>query len=264
MAFLMAMVMIMGLASFEVMAATTVATLAGFNTAVAAGEDIIIDANITGPFTIQAGKTISIDLNGYTLTGKLTNSGTLTINATNGGSMTTASGYVIDNKTGATLTINEGTFYSSINASVIHNYGTATIRGGNFSSSNFIAVKNEEDSTIAISGGTFTGNSGLQNYGTANITGGTFTGTAPNGTAIFAVAYDDYPSSTVISGGTFSGPRGIYIDLDETNTTLVTSNVTVTIEDGIFNATKTFDWNNTASLGSARECRANRVNSLTS
>ena len=106
----------------------------------AAGEDdtIVLVNNVTESVTVPAGKTITLDLNGYTLTNStgttITNLGTLTIEDSSNdktGAVYGNSEYALFNEIGATATLNGGLFTNSGNASyVISNHGTMTINEG--------------------------------------------------------------------------------------------------------------------------------------
>ena len=195
--------------------------------AVKAAQDrdtIELTAPITASITIPAGKNITLDLNGQTLTGAgekwvaaITNNGTLTIKDSIGNgkiSRNSAKGnthYVIDNQ--GTLTIESGeiSITSPVampeGASLIRNAGkgkeaTLTITGGKIFQDGFIAVKNDDQGILKITGGEI-GTSGdtatntasaVQNWGKADITGGTI------GNIWTGIWNDQYDSETNISG----------------------------------------------------------------
>ena len=167
-------------------------------------------ANVTENVTIPAGKTITLDLNGFTLNGgtgtanaALYNLGTITIRDSsaaqtgtikrddagiegetsyyvirNQGTMTIESGIVINNS-GYRKVNSTG---SMIGSSLICNGdcnegGTLTIKGGTFTQNNFIAIKNGALGVLHVSGGTITSNhSAIQNWFKADITGGEIKG----------------------------------------------------------------------------------------
>ncbi len=167
-------------------------------------------ANVTENVTIPAGKTITLDLNGFTLNGgtgtakaALYNLGTITIRDTseaktgtikrddngtvgetsyyvirNWGTMTIESGIVINNS-GYKKTNPNGSMDGS---SLICNGdcdggSTLTIKGGTFRQDNFIAIKNGALGVLEVTGGTITSNhSAIQNWFKADITGGEIKG----------------------------------------------------------------------------------------
>ena len=167
-------------------------------------------ANVTENVTIPAGKTITLDLNGFTLNGgtgtanaALYNLGTITIRDSsaaqtgtikrddagiegetsyyvirNQGTMTIESGIVINNS-GYRKVNSTG---SMVGSSLICNGdcdegGTLTIKGGTFTQNNFIAIKNGVLGVLKVTGGTITSNhSAIQNWFEADITGGKITG----------------------------------------------------------------------------------------
>lgn len=187
-------------------------------------------ANVTENVTIPAGKTITLDLNGFTLNGgtgtakaALYNLGTITIRDTseaktgtikrddngtvgetsyyvirNWGTMTIESGIVINNS-GYKKTNPNGSMDGS---SLICNGdcdggSTLTIKGGTFRQDNFIAIKNGALGVLEVTGGTITSNhSAIQNWFKADITGGEIKG------QLWTDAYkaDESVGQTTISG----------------------------------------------------------------
>lgn len=159
--------------------------------------------------TIAVRQQITLDLNGKTLNGgtgtavaTITNHGTLTIKDSVGGGrvMRNDSGivgetsyYVIDN-CGGTLTIESGSIYnnsgyektnpsgSMVGSSLIRNGGSDDmsylyIKGGTMTQKNFLAVKNDANGILAVTGGEISSNhSAVQNWFKATITGGKITG----------------------------------------------------------------------------------------
>lgn len=207
---------------------------------------IELAANVTENISIAAGKNITLNLGGYNITNvsshTISNSGTLTINGTgtvdnvtndkaalyntgtvvvNGGTYTrsqensTANGtqganswYVVYNKTNATMEMTGGSIPGTSSfSSTLFNDGDLTISGGEIKGQK-IAVKNDENGTLRISGGTITDNAtpedqAIQSWGDTTITGGTI-----NGPAI-AWAYKSggvvYAGKLNISGGSIVG-----------------------------------------------------------
>ena len=167
-------------------------------------------ANVTENVTIPAGKTITLDLNGFTLNGgtgtanaALYNLGTITIRDSSAaqtgtikrddnGTVGETSYYVIRNQ--GTMTIESGNVInnsgyrkvnstgSMVGSSLICNGdcdegGTLTIKGGTFTQNNFIAIKNGALGVLHVTGGTITSNhSAIQNWFKADITGGEIKG----------------------------------------------------------------------------------------
>ena len=189
---------------------TTVSTAEELTNAVANGGSIKLGADITASITVPAGKTVTLDLGGKTLTAAkkwaaITNSGTLVV---------TGNGTVDGSNLGGTAAL-----YNAPGA-------TATLKGGTFTGSKWYVIKNLGDMTI--DGATINqkdaGSSAIDNgyYGNANndcglsypssgtvaslgislnIKSGTFTG------GMNVVKNDDY-SKLDISGGTFSNTNG--------------------------------------------------------
>ena len=200
-------------------------------------------ANSTEDVTIPEGVTITLNIaEGVTLTNQsghtITNNGTLTIagNGTvdnvshakgalvNNGTVVLKSGtltrskeagenpsssggnswYVVDNATGATMTVTGGTVKATGHfSSLLRNNGTLNIQGGLFEN-NFIAIKNEYG-TVNMTDGTVyahdSGASAIQNWGQATVTGGTLTG----GVAIYALSSGQDSSITVSGDANFTG-----------------------------------------------------------
>lgn len=184
---------------------TAVAKIGGKNYAtladaikVADGKTIVMLQDVTDckQITINKGITITIDLNGKTISGVVTNSyglfknsGTLTIDdtATGGKLYNNANTPVIKNaETTSVVTINGGTIQSattstsdSSGSAISNNTGTVTINGGNISASKHAVYTGANSSSyLYINGGTFTSGTSQAVYvgnGKCDITGGTFT-----------------------------------------------------------------------------------------
>ena len=191
------------------------------------------DIALTNYCEISDGKTVTIDLNGHTLSRSL--------------DAADADGHVIWVRTGSTLTVtdgsgnnsgqitggwasngggicNYGTLYfqsgtitgcqTDYTGGAIRNNGTATISGGvitNCSAPYGGALYNT--GTLTISGGTISnsssttgGGGGLVNIGTVEISGGTFSGNtaATNGGGIWNGNSGNVHGVLTISGGTIS------------------------------------------------------------
>ncbi len=247
-----------------------------------AAATVTLDADITltgdGCLTIEAGKDITLDLNGHSITankdvirnyGKLTltdnsegKTGGLVSNTATGiamcnnsttviaaGSITAVEGCVITGyATGASLTVNGGTFTCTDNAVIAGNGSakwpdgtpretpnTITINGGTFNgnikSAGYVAcgIYCPWKDKITVTGGTFniTGGAGIvSRSGTVTVTGGTFNCTG-NATGMVGdsrvvvpcspVVFDtqaNYPSLSddskiEVTAGTFTSENGI-------------------------------------------------------
>ena len=231
---------------------TEVNDFSALQSAISDGAEIQLtgDITVTAQISIPTSTEVTLDLNGYTLSGALSthmilNKGTLTItdssvegtgkiektNATNQ--------YLIDNS--GTMTIEGGTYISnspSPGASMIRTNvdSETTIENGTFESI-FIGLKVEEDGILTIHDGTFTvtgaGASAVQNWGTTTINGGTFE--SEEGPAVYAASWGEYPSVTTIEGGTFTAKYAIYAALnDDADWGDSESTITVIVNGGTF------------------------------
>lgn len=213
--------------------ATKVTTAEALQAAVNAGGEIVLDDNITASITIPAGKNITLDLNGQTLTNEagnhtITNEGTLTIKGDgtvdnvshargalvnkgtatiNGGTFTRSqekgdspsnnggnSWYVIDNQ--GVLTVTGGTVRNTSGfSSLVRNMnGTLNVNGGNFSNE-FIALKNDDNGIMKITAGTIESKEqAVQNWHNLDVTGGTFNGD------VYTWSYDNSQGTATIGG----------------------------------------------------------------
>ena len=185
------------------------------------GETVTLLADATEDATIAAGKNITLDLGGKTLTNTNAGKATLTIagDATatvKNGSIVGGTGYyTIDNYGTATLEDVTATA-GNTDSSMIRNDGTLTIESGSYSGG-LNVVKSEEDSTLNINGGRFelsyatSGYTGVVfAYGNTTITGGEFiqglttTGRWNHPQVIATGMVEGHPSFTKITGGTFT------------------------------------------------------------
>ena len=163
----------------------------GFDTLQAAidaaqdGETVTLLTDATEDATIAAGKNITLDLGGKTLTNTNAGKATLTIakDATatvKNGSIVGGTGfYTIQNNGTATLEDVTATA-GNTGSSMLDNWGMLTIESGSYSGG-LNVVKSEEDSTLNINGGKFelsyatNGYTGVVfAYGDTTITGGEF------------------------------------------------------------------------------------------
>lgn len=185
------------------------------------GEIVTLLADATEDATVAAGKNITLDLGGKTLTN--TNAGKATLTIAKGataivknGSIVGGTGYyTIDNYGTATLADVTATA-GNTDSSMIRNDGTLTIESGSYSGG-LNVVKSEEDSTLTINGGKFelsyatNGYTGVVfAYGNTTITGGEFiqslttTGRWNHPQVIATGMVEGHPSFTKITGGTFT------------------------------------------------------------
>lgn len=225
---------------------------ASLKAAVGKGGYVKLMADITADVVIAQGKEVNLNLNGHRLSNSashtILNNGTLTLigggtvyNGThkmaalsnfgvatvNGVTLeriyvaktdTTAlnSYYVIANRRGATMTINDATVFTAPaddNSSLICNSpeergatanlnnlnATLTINGGTYTSSVKGCVKNDDLGILTVNGGKFVGIQSIQNWATATINGGEVPYVK---TAIWS---SDYKSTTYINDNNFNG-----------------------------------------------------------
>lgn len=183
------------------------------------GETVTLLTNATENVTI-AGKNITLDLGGETLTN--TNTGKATLTIAKGATATVKNGsivggtgyYTIDNYGTATLKDVTATA-GNTDSSMIRNDGTLTIESGSYSGG-LNVVKSEEDSTLNINGGKFelsyatNGYTGVVfAYGNTTITGGEFiqslttTGRWNHPQVVATGVVDGHTAITRVTGGHF-------------------------------------------------------------
>lgn len=150
-------------------------------------DNVILDSDITikEGAAIVANGDITIDLNGHTITKE----GEINLRHAY---------YAIEVKTGKTVTLKNGNVTcSSPTDSCVRNYGSLNIEGINVKS-NFHSVKNEEASTITITGSkleaTGAGAASIQNYGNAKVTESELIANGDHAAAIYNLTYQDYSS----------------------------------------------------------------------
>ena len=184
------------------------------------GETVTLLADATEDATIAAGKNITLDLGGKTLTN--TNTGKATLTIAKGAAATVKNGsivggtgyYTIDNYGTATLEDVTATA-GNTDSSMIRNDGTLTIESGSYSGG-LNVVKSEEDSTLTINGGKFelsyatNGYTGVVfAYGNTTITGGEFiqslttTGRWNHPQVIATGVVEGHTAITRVTGGHF-------------------------------------------------------------
>ena len=215
---LLALVMAIGLCSVS-WADEDVTTAEALNTAVGAGGEVKLGANISATITIPADKTVTLDLNGYSITSAgqvIMNNGKLTITDNKGGGKIVSTGNIAIGVGSNSVTNIQKAIVESDEGAVITGYATgATINiyDGTFSASdNAVIAGNGSDragngNTINISGGVFNGKITTPGYvacgiyapwkDNINVTGGTFNITG--GAGIVARA-----GIVTVNGGTFN------------------------------------------------------------
>ena len=229
---ILALVMAIGLCSIS-WADEGVTTAEELNTAVGAGGEVKLGADISANITIPADKTVTLDLNGKTLTGSIVNKGKLTVTGTGSVVATAAGTAAVANFPDGTVTLSGGT-YMSASWYVIKNMGEMYINGpvnvqkpqgstdtsslidnGWYGSTDTVAGEQVQaqanKAKLVISNGNFNGKSGAKScsvvknddYGVLEISGGTFDSTANTGTDNAATLLNW--NVATISGGTFTG-----------------------------------------------------------
>lgn len=184
------------------------------------GETVTLLTDAAEDATIAAGKNITLNLGGKTLTN--TNTGKATLTIAKGATATVKNGsivggtgyYTIDNYGTATLEDVTATA-GNTDSSMIRNDGTLTIEGGSYSGG-LNVVKSEEDSTLNINGGKFELSHAVKYgytavilvYGNTTITDGEFvcSATTPNWAnpkVVMTGEVAGHPSFTKITGGSF-------------------------------------------------------------
>ena len=208
------------------------------NAAIAAannGDTVTLLSDTTEDVLIN--KSITLDLGGKTLTNTGVGKATISITGNdvtvkNGNVIGGASYYNIEVEKGASATLEDVTATAgNTGSSMVDNYGTLTINSGTYTGG-LNTVKSEEDSTLTITGGTFTLEKGTSkgftgvifNYGKLEISGGTFIQgdtSVPYGQAqvIHTDKSGSSSPSTVITGGTFKNlcSRSAALTVRETN-----------------------------------------------
>lgn len=205
--------------------------------------DLTLESDITDSITIPSGATVTIDLNGHSITNTSTSGGRKFINR---GNLTIKGNGTITNLEGSTV------------YGLIDNYGTLTVEGGNFidnGAGDGSSIKNR-GGVVIIKGGTFkstasgTGNANIYSDGTLTIADGICfeskseraysvivnTGSATIGDISVSGTHGAFGingGSITINGGTYTAQNfyGIWI----TNNSQITN---VTINGGNFTGNK--------------------------
>lgn len=192
---------------------------------------VMLGADITQNITVEAGRTLTLDLNGHTIniqsvegyssTAPLVavdNYGTLTLRDStgNGGiyvdtTQTSSSGryvYAVRNNAEATATVESGT-YNSADKYAVYNAGKLTVKDGIVSSLDAdgarvsYALYNADGGEVTIENGSFTGTYAVYNRGgSLKIENGNFKGNY----GIYSTATDS-ESPITITGGTFTATQ---------------------------------------------------------
>lgn len=197
-------------------------------------EDVVFEEGET--LTIPAGKTVTLDLAGYTMSQEMTctgsyvmvsNNGTLTIkdSGENGTIIMTDNGdgdstfgwgsYTVRNN--GTLTIDGGTIKNVKRADVAHcavtlmlYAGKATINDGNIISANYRTIQGFSTPEVIINGGNFEGQVWMHSTCSAEasltINGGTFAPRGTDGSSVFL--NNDKDIKLAITGGNFTTKVG--------------------------------------------------------
>ncbi len=223
-------------------------TLQAAITAAGDGATVTLLDDATEDVTIAAGKNITLDLGGKTLTN--TNAGKATISVTSG-TVTVKNGtvlggtnyYNIEVKAGAALTLDEVTATAGNNgSSMIDNFGTLKVNSGTYTGG-LDTLKNEPVGTVIINGGKFELLQGTSkgytgtvfNYGNLTINDGEFlqsdTQTKYGYPQVVYTDKDpntDSMPSTKIVGGTFKNSHSSTTAWTIRSTNAATANTTVT------------------------------------
>ena len=188
-----------------------------------------------GDLTVTGNGTITSEDCGSDGTGCINNEGTLKIESGTFKGGQEANGACVNNKSGATMIVDDGTFIGCPRA--IQNLATLTVNGGSFTGSDSYsgnegnAIISAQGATTTINDGTFTGHmnavSNMDNGGGCKLTvnGGTFTTDGASGSGAFyngtgnTITIENCQASTsgdsgstlanrgaaIINGGTFIG-----------------------------------------------------------
>lgn len=223
------------------------------------GAVIKLEQNFNESITIPVGKSITLDLNGKTLTNEdgkdtITNNGTLTVMGSGNVDNVSHAKAAVYNNPGATVTLNGGdytrskengitkednggnSFYTLLNhGTMIINSGVKVTQNGNFSSMVENGWYNGDENTaktnakLTINGGSFSG--GLNtikndDYGELLIKGGTFTNVSQAALLNWNIAE--------IEGGNFDGIKASDAVILNGKIDSVMDQGILTIKDGIF------------------------------
>ena len=237
---ILALVMALALCSVSWADATEVKTEAELTAAVSNGGEIKLGANITltSMLTIPADKTVTLDLNGLSITsaGKvIKNNGILTITDTKGGGKIISTGNTAVGVGDNSKTTIKTAIIESVEGAVITGYATGAtinIEDGIFSAS---------DNAVVAGNGNRTNEAGAERTvgNTINISGGTFNGQIKTPTYVACGIYAPWKDTIKVTGGTFNITGGAGIVARAGN---------VTVTNAVFNTTG----NATGKVGDSR------------
>ena len=226
---ILALVMALALCSVSWADATEVKTEAELTTAVSNGGEIKLGANITltSMLTISADKTVTLDLNGLSITsaGKvIKNNGILTITDTKGGGKIISTGDTAVGVGDNSKTTIKTAIIESVEGAVITGYATGAtinIEDGIFSAS---------DNAVVAGNGNRTNEAGAERTvgNTINISGGTFNGQIKTPTYVACGIYAPWKDTIKVTGGTFNitGGAGIVARAGSVSVSNATINTT--------------------------------------
>ena len=238
---ILALVMALALCSVSWAAEpTSVNSAEELKTAIATGGEVKLDANITltSMLTIPADKTVTLDLNGLSITsaGKvIKNNGILTITDTKGGGKIISTGNTAVGVGDNSKTTIKTAIIESVEGAVITGYATGAtinIEDGIFSAS---------DNAVVAGNGNRTNEAGAERTvgNTINISGGTFNGQIKTPTYVACGIYAPWKDTINVTGGTFNITGGAGIVARAGN---------VTVTNAVFNTTG----NATGKVGDSR------------
>ena len=163
-------------------------------TAMSNGKNIKLLGNVTESVTIVKGEEITLDLNGYTLTGIKDIDGSMKNILTNNGTLT-----IIDSSESKTGTImggsDNGDGITGQGGIPLVNNGTCVIEAGN--------IKRGDDNTF--------GNYTIRNNGNLTINGGNITNNSNENPLLINSDSVGFSSTLIINGGNISQPNGIAV-----------------------------------------------------
>lgn len=226
---ILALVMALALCSVSWADATEVKTEAELTTAVSNGDEIKLGANITltSMLTIPTDKTVTLDLNGLSITsaGKvIKNNGILTITDTKGGGKIISTGNTAVGVGDNSKTTIKTAIIESVEGAVITGYATGAtinIEDGIFSAS---------DNAVVAGNGNRTNEAGAERTvgNTINISGGTFNGQIKTPTYVACGIYAPWKDTIKVTGGTFNitGGAGIVARAGSVSVSNATINTT--------------------------------------
>ena len=228
---ILALVMAIGLCSVS-WADEGVTTAEALNTAVGAGGEVKLGADISATITIPADKTVTLDLNGYSITSAgqvIMNNGKLTITDNKGGGKIVSTG---------SQAIGVGSnSVTNIQKAIVESVEGAVITGRAIG-----AIINIYDGTFSASDNAVIAGNGSDREGTGNtinISGGVFNGKITTPGYVACGIYAPWKDNINVTGGTFNITGGAGIVARAGN---------VTVTNAVFNTTG----NATGKVGDSR------------